>query len=41
MLYEEDILREPPDIRDGKFHLPDRPGLGIDVDEKQVKRLSI
>ena len=37
-LYEEDILTEPLHIRDGMFHLTDRPGLGIQVDEKQLEK---
>jgi len=40
-LYEEDILVEPLNIRDGMFHLSDRPGLGIQVDQKQIEKLSI
>jgi len=41
LLYEEDILREPLEIRDGMFSLSDRPGLGIEVDEKQLKKFSV
>ncbi len=40
-LYEEDILTQPPDIRDGMFHLSDRPGLGIDVDEKKLEKFRV
>lgn len=40
-LYEEDILLEPLDIREGFFHLSDRPGLGIEVDEKQLKKFTV
>jgi muconate cycloisomerase len=41
MLYEEDILRDPLEIRDGMLHLSDRPGLGIQVDDKQVQKFSL
>jgi len=40
-LYEEDILKEPLDIRDGMLHLTDYPGLGIEVDERQLERFKI
>ena len=40
MLYEEDILEEPLTIRDGMFHLSDRPGLGIQVDQKHLEKFS-
>ena len=40
-LYEEEILMEPLDIREGFFYLSDRPGLGIEVDEKQLIKFSV
>ena len=40
-LYKEDILIEPLDIREGFFYLSDRPGLGIEVDEKQLKKFKV
>lgn len=40
LLYEEDILVGPVNIRDGMLHLSDTPGLGIDVDEKQLEKFS-
>jgi L-alanine-DL-glutamate epimerase-like enolase superfamily enzyme len=40
-LYEEDILKEPLDIRDGMLHLNDNPGLGIEVNEKELGRFKI
>ena len=40
-LHEEDILADPLDIREGMFHLTDRPGLGIQVDGKQLKKFSV
>ena len=41
VLHQEDILMEPIDIREGMFHLSDRPGLGIRVNDKQLKKFSI
>jgi muconate cycloisomerase len=35
-LYKEDILVEPINISKGMLHLSDKPGLGIDLDEKQL-----
>jgi L-alanine-DL-glutamate epimerase-like enolase superfamily enzyme len=40
-LYEEDVLIEPLNIQDGMVHLSDWPGLGIQVDEKQIEKFSI
>ena len=40
-LYEEEILREPFDIRDGMLHLTDNPGFGIVVDEGQLEKFKI
>ncbi len=37
-LYAEDILVEPLHIQDGSFHLSDSPGLGIQVDERQIRK---
>lgn len=39
-LYQEGILAEPLSIHDGVFHLSDRPGLGIEVDKKQLEKFS-
>ena len=40
-LHKEDILMEPIDISEGMLHLSDRPGLGIHVDDKQLKKFSV
>ena len=40
-LHMEDILTTPMDIRDGMLHLPDLPGLGIQVDDRQLEKFSI
>jgi muconate cycloisomerase len=38
LLMTDGLLAEPPDYRDGALHLPDGPGLGIDLDEDRVAR---
>jgi len=35
-----DILRSPIVIDNGMTHVPTGPGLGVDVDEDSVKRVS-
>jgi muconate cycloisomerase len=37
----EDVVRTPPAIADGAVALPDRPGLGIEVDEAAVERFRL
>ena len=37
----EELLDEPLDIRDGVLHLGERPGLGIDLDEAALERLTL
>ena len=39
MGYEEDLLKQPLEIREGHLYVPDRPGLGIDVDEHILEKL--
>ena len=36
LLMTDGLLAEPLDYRDGALHLPDGPGLGIDLDEDRV-----
>ena len=36
--WADPVIREPYAIRDGKLHIPDRPGLGIAWDEKAVAK---
>jgi muconate cycloisomerase len=38
LLMTDGLLTEPLDYRDGALHLPDGPGLGIDLDEDRVAR---
>jgi L-alanine-DL-glutamate epimerase-like enolase superfamily enzyme len=37
----EELLTEPLHIQDGLLHLPDAPGLGIELDEGVLKRLTL
>jgi len=37
----EELLTEPLRIKDGLLHLPDTPGLGIELDETALKRLTL
>lgn len=41
LLLVDDFLREPLAIKDGWFSLPDKPGLGIDVDEQKFRAFEI
>ena len=36
-----DIARNPVAVRDGEVHLPDGPGLGIDLDEVAIERFRV
>jgi muconate cycloisomerase len=38
LLMTDGLLAEPLDYRDGALHLPDGPGLGIELDEDRVAR---
>jgi muconate cycloisomerase len=38
LLMTDGLLAEPLEYRDGALHLPDGPGLGIDLDEDRVAR---
>jgi mandelate racemase len=34
--WAEPILRQPYELKDGELHIPDRPGIGLEWDEKAV-----
>ena len=36
--WRDDVITELPDIREGYLHLPNRPGLGADLNEKEIAR---
>ena len=40
LFYEEDILAEPLRLAGGRAFPPERPGLGVDLDEEKVRRYS-
>ena len=35
------LLAEPIQIKNGKFSLSDRPGVGVAIDEKQLQRFRV
>jgi L-alanine-DL-glutamate epimerase-like enolase superfamily enzyme len=41
MYLAEDLVRTPQSLRDGRLVLPDAPGLGVEVDERQIDRLRV
>jgi L-alanine-DL-glutamate epimerase-like enolase superfamily enzyme len=36
--WHELVLADPPLIRDGALHLPDGPGLGVELNEEAARR---
>ena len=36
--WKDDIITEPPNIKDGYLIVPDRPGLGADLNEKEIAK---
>ena len=36
-----DIITDPPEVKNGIIAIPDKPGLGITLDEAQVKRYTV
>lgn len=38
LAYEHTLLREPFDFRDGTIAVPDKPGLGVEVDDAMLER---
>jgi muconate cycloisomerase len=41
LFYEEELLREPLDIRNGEARVPEGPGLGVELDEEKVRRYAV
>lgn len=39
--YTDDLIAEPFVFRDGAIQVPDRPGMGIDVDEAKIERYCV
>jgi len=38
--YEFDVLKKPLEIKDGKIKVPSGPGLGVEIDEEKLCRMS-
>lgn len=36
-----ELLRNPPEFKNGELTVPDKPGLGVDIDEKALKKFRI
>ena len=41
LAYEEDLLAEPLEVRDGAVRAPDKPGLGVELDEARLARYRV
>jgi muconate cycloisomerase len=41
MFYEDELLREPLAIRGGQARPPEKPGLGVELDEEKVNRYRV
>ena len=41
VIYEATLLREPPRLADGYLILPNGPGLGVEIDEEQLRRYRV
>lgn len=39
--YENEVLKEPLEISDGKIKVPDGPGLGVELDEEMLRFMSV
>jgi muconate cycloisomerase len=41
LFYEDDLLAEPLDLRNGEARISDRPGLGVELNEEKVERYRV
>jgi len=41
LAYEEDLLVEPLEVKDGAVRAPDKPGLGVELDDAKLKRYRV
>src|SRR6266851_1032416 len=41
LAYEEDLLVEPLQVREGAVRAPDKPGLGVELDEARLQRYRV
>ena len=39
--YEDDVLAEPPPLKPGEARAPERPGLGVDLDDGKVEQYRV
>jgi muconate cycloisomerase len=39
--YKDDLIKEPMKVVDGAIVVPDKPGMGIDVDEKKIEQYRV
>ena len=39
--YKDDLIKEPMTLVDGAIEVPDKPGMGIDVDEKKIEKYRV
>lgn len=39
--YKDDLLKEPMKFVDGAIEVPEKPGMGIDVDEKKIEKYRV
>ncbi|MBN9049467.1 MAG: mandelate racemase [Rhizobiales bacterium] len=39
--YKDDLIKEPMKVVDGAIEVPDKPGMGIDVDEKKIEKYRV
>jgi len=36
--WRDEVISHPLDVRDGKLHLSERPGLGVDLIEEEMEK---
>ncbi len=36
--WRDDLVTELPDIKDGYLNLPKKPGIGVELNEKEISR---
>lgn len=39
--YKDDLIKEPMKLVDGAIEVPEKPGMGIDVDEKKIEKYRV
>ena len=41
VFYTDDVITEPFEYRKGALTVPDRPGLGVDLDPKKIRKYRV